>query len=72
MHISNLAEVDEGVWDATIEYDDGSVIVYTFHGIESFKQFLTEDMTNGSSDSNDASYATGRVANTSYRSMLRH
>lgn len=40
MHISNLVEVDEDIFQATIEHEDGSVIVTMFHGRDSIREFL--------------------------------
>lgn len=64
--IVNLMEVDEDVFNATIEFEDGSVIVYLFHGREAIRDFLME----GTND-NDANQSRSK-ADRSHPAFVRH
>lgn len=79
MRISNLVEVDEDIFQCTIEHDNGAIVVTTFHGYGAFARFIhnPEDATDGRDDSRNSnhditSFGGGRATVGGYPSLLRH
>lgn len=75
MLILNIQEVGEDVFNVTMQNDDMSVVVFTFHGKEALDNYILEGLTNASREHAGpitGQFNQGRLAGTSGRSVLFH
>lgn len=71
MRITNILEVDEDVFTVTFEDDFGTVSVITFHGKDTFDNFILEGITSGNREHTTGTEVRSTTG-TSRNSMLRH